>query len=400
MKNKKGFTLIELLAVIVILAIIALIATPIILNMIEDARKSAAVDSAYGYIESIEYNNSMNMLNKDKYPMIKSGTVTEINGDVNVKGTKPTSGNVTIENGRVTSATLIINGYEVKYNGEKATVEGKEDTEIEEEQPEEVTYKCKRATTLHTEKCKQDDNYWYCKVDGYELNSDITYGNLGKSGTLSSGDAYDCDVNGDGTYDSQTERFYYVADLDSLTAVLVYYNNTTKGIADNAATSLIAYNENGVGYNGPITGITNLPTTTQWKNVSLKNSKRQILSEVDGTSVGSGPNIYDLPTEYDYNGYAARFLTSQEIEKACNINLNGPVSTRIDNCKFLLENTKYSTEENGTNGYWLETPVSSQYERAWIILANTTIDSNRFADIKITAGVRPAIEVAKSEMEI
>lgn len=40
MKNK-GFTLIELLAVIVILAIIALIATPIVLGIIEDARKSA-----------------------------------------------------------------------------------------------------------------------------------------------------------------------------------------------------------------------------------------------------------------------------------------------------------------------------------------------------------------------
>ena len=39
--RKKGFTLIELLAVIIILAIIALIATPIILNVIEDARKSA-----------------------------------------------------------------------------------------------------------------------------------------------------------------------------------------------------------------------------------------------------------------------------------------------------------------------------------------------------------------------
>ena len=45
MKNK-GFTLIELLAVIVILAIIALIATPIILNIIEDARGSAKKESA------------------------------------------------------------------------------------------------------------------------------------------------------------------------------------------------------------------------------------------------------------------------------------------------------------------------------------------------------------------
>ena len=46
--NKKGFTLIELLAVIVILAVIALIATPVILQIITKARKSASVDSLYG----------------------------------------------------------------------------------------------------------------------------------------------------------------------------------------------------------------------------------------------------------------------------------------------------------------------------------------------------------------
>lgn len=46
-KNSKGFTLIELLAVIVILAIIALIATPIILNIIKKVRVGAAQSSAY-----------------------------------------------------------------------------------------------------------------------------------------------------------------------------------------------------------------------------------------------------------------------------------------------------------------------------------------------------------------
>lgn len=40
-KNTKGFTLIELLAVIVILAVIALIASPIILSVIDNARKSS-----------------------------------------------------------------------------------------------------------------------------------------------------------------------------------------------------------------------------------------------------------------------------------------------------------------------------------------------------------------------
>ena len=38
---KKGFTLIELLAVIVILAIIALIATPIVLNIVENAQRGS-----------------------------------------------------------------------------------------------------------------------------------------------------------------------------------------------------------------------------------------------------------------------------------------------------------------------------------------------------------------------
>ncbi len=52
--NKKGFTLIELLAVIVILAVIALIASPIILGIIEDARESARVRSVEQYADAIQ----------------------------------------------------------------------------------------------------------------------------------------------------------------------------------------------------------------------------------------------------------------------------------------------------------------------------------------------------------
>lgn len=52
---KKGFTLIELLAVIVILAIIALIATPIILGIINDARTEAKERSAELVVTGVEY---------------------------------------------------------------------------------------------------------------------------------------------------------------------------------------------------------------------------------------------------------------------------------------------------------------------------------------------------------
>ena len=52
--GRKGFTLIELLAVIVILAIIALIATPIVLGIIEDARNGSAERSAEYILKNVE----------------------------------------------------------------------------------------------------------------------------------------------------------------------------------------------------------------------------------------------------------------------------------------------------------------------------------------------------------
>ena len=52
-KMKKGFTLIELLAVIVILAIIALIATPIILGIINDAREESNERSVELYASAV-----------------------------------------------------------------------------------------------------------------------------------------------------------------------------------------------------------------------------------------------------------------------------------------------------------------------------------------------------------
>ena len=59
MNRNKGFTLIELLAVIVILAIIALIATPIVLGIINDAKESSNKQSASFIINAVEQSYSM-----------------------------------------------------------------------------------------------------------------------------------------------------------------------------------------------------------------------------------------------------------------------------------------------------------------------------------------------------
>ena len=111
MKRKnKGFTLVELLAVIVILALIALIATPIILNVINDAKKQAAKDSAYGYMDAVEkYIVSSELEDKS----IQDGrySVEELNKKISVKGSTPDNGNIEIKNSSVKSYDIGIDGY-------------------------------------------------------------------------------------------------------------------------------------------------------------------------------------------------------------------------------------------------------------------------------------------------
>lgn len=53
-KNNKGFTLVELLAIIVILAAIALITTPIVINLINDAHENTFKNSVNGIYRAIQ----------------------------------------------------------------------------------------------------------------------------------------------------------------------------------------------------------------------------------------------------------------------------------------------------------------------------------------------------------
>ena len=98
--NKKGFTLIELLAVIVILAIIALIATPIIMGIIDDAKKNSARNSAYGYLDSIDKTivsssfNAQTIQTLDgNYKIVSNGTAIQKGSEtaitISFKGTAP-----------------------------------------------------------------------------------------------------------------------------------------------------------------------------------------------------------------------------------------------------------------------------------------------------------------------
>ena len=271
---------------------------------------------------------------------------------------------------------------------------------VESANTKEKEYLCKRATTLHTETCSNTDSSAYCQADGYALNDTITYGNLGTKGTLSSGDAFDCDVNGDGVYDSATERFYYVSDMtngvtqDSNTAVLIYYNNVSGGVASNSTG--YAYDSSGKNNNGPAKAIKQLPTTSQWKNVSLTNTTRAITNESGGNTTKAG----NLPTTFSCAGYVARLLTAQEVSTGCGFTVGSSTKGELSSkCKYLMENTIYSSSSLQTYGGWLESPAASDSDIAWSVDAYGRAVYYHSIDNAASFGVRPAIEVAKSRID-
>lgn len=150
--------------------------------------------------------------------------------------------------------------------------------------------------------------------------------------------------------------FYYITDLDSNTAVLLYGSYTSSGY--------VKYGTNV--NNGPTIARSYLPTTSDWSNVSLSNPVRNISNIVN----------------FSYSGYAARLPSKSEIELCVNNSIVfSPVSSDTYYRAFLLEDIY---DQN--NAYYLynQTP-----ENHFIHYQNISTG---------TAAVKPVIEVPKSRI--
>lgn len=231
-----------------------------------------------------------------------------------------------------------------------------------------VTRKCQRAKTLHSITCTSSSTEGYCKA-GHRKDS-ITFGQIGTSGKLASGDAFDCDVNGDGTYDAATERFYYVSDLNSSTAILIYYTYTNR----------YPYNaQSSNSYSGPITAVGALPTTTKWSNISLVQKTSQIYNHSGGTTVVDSSNKTHTLPKYTYTT-AARLLTLTEYNK-------------ITNTDIFWENFG----NMDPNCVWLNTPLASGGGSQVMAVYNpayTSIATMPYS-VSTSCAVKPVIEVSK-----
>ena len=434
--NKKAFTLIELLAVIIILGVLLVIAIPSVTNYISDARKSSYISTAKNLVAGAKnYVNQgdSGMYDSDVTYYLDASCISVENnlkspyGDFNpayVVVTYEGSGYnyywtstdssghgvkniVKAENLKEKDIETGIKKEDIPNNvgvgdrsyymiidqeseckkSEKRSVIAKMD-----EAGEVVRPICIRATTLHTEVCNSNSNFCAKKIG---KGNTIIYGQLGDSKTLKTGDAFDCDLTGSGAY---TERFYYVSDyydtvnktFDSDYAVLVYYTYYNNG----ATTNGYSYHSNNRNYEGPKTGINSLPTSSQWKNVELKTTERQILA-ITGTNTTTVANGKNLPL-FSYEGKAARFLTVQEVMAGCGINnlAEGGTEGEIDNCTFLLEGSNFSGNGQPTYGPWLESVYPKNSTSAYRINSEDRTIKGSAANAS-NKGVKPTIDVPK-----
>ena len=132
MKNK-GFTLMELLAVIIILAVIALITVPIVINTINDSKESSKDMSKELYIRAadqaiVKYNmDNQGKLFNPSVCMVESDGNLLCDGKVQLKidanGKKPQQGAIIYENGNIVNNTISFEKPKSKFEETCALIE-------------------------------------------------------------------------------------------------------------------------------------------------------------------------------------------------------------------------------------------------------------------------------------
>ena len=118
---KKGFTLVELLAVIVILIVISVIVVNRVNNIMKKNNENAVIANSETVIKKINENASTSRLTQSFYDGVYSIQQLYDMG-LELKGTKPSDGQVVIASGKVYYACFVYEKYVFNLNGGNKTV--------------------------------------------------------------------------------------------------------------------------------------------------------------------------------------------------------------------------------------------------------------------------------------
>ena len=214
-----------------------------------------------------------------------------------------------------------------------------------------TTFVCKVATELHIEPCSNSGSGGCANNGGYSSGQNIVYGTLVDGNSPKGGDAYDCDIDHDGVYDSVTERFYYLRSTNTGNAVMFYYtglDNGTDHFYDEARALL--------------------PTTATWTNPHL--------------------------VQFEDNR-VARFVTIEDLSASCG-GVDATANNSLLPCKFLLENTSFGSTANSRRSTYIverEGDVFHRLHKNYRSVESLTNESDKHSVS------RPTIEVPLNEVE-
>ena len=378
---KKGFTLIELLAVIVILAIIALIATPIVLDIIEDSKNSSIKRSIELYADAVENSVAKAQLNGNVLP---SGKYTTTDGKT------LTQGNTTIK---------------VDYDGAKTVC----DVYISNE------------GTVSLKRCNVSDK-----------DVEYTYGNK----IYENGDVVYFDVTTGKTCDNYTEEnsntgYNGISGTGNQNGCLKFYAFNDFGsdklnlILDHNTTALMIWNSSESNINGP---------SEEFLNKLNEDTKNWIGTEIPTNySIDQSTQASGAKYQIDYSDYKARIITAQEIaiitnntswnETTANNYYYFDSNSEIvsDKCTFdsstgigdvggcnygwLYDRTRTNCKNYGClnnanasmGGYWTVSSVAFESKTAWTVAYDACINLSIVGN-DANRGLRPVIEILKSNI--
>ena len=457
--KKRGFTLIELLAVIVVLAIIALIATPIVMNTIKKSQKGAAERSADNYIDAVETTVATkrldNVILEGEYIIQPDGNLCPLSGCgendkdkviIEMEGNKPSGGTITINNGQVTNeSTMTIGEYDVSYD---ETTKKYTATKLE---TYSITYNLTNVSGDNSNgssiTTKDVKTLKFTSNKGYRLPESVTVTGATNVWDKTTGTLTLSKVTGDVTVTiigeemppyTNGEVVYFNVDTGekcsnytetqsntgTKSGCMKFYafnddgKDTLNLILDHNTTATVAWNSSGSNASGPSEVLTQLNDDTKsWVGTITPSNYT-----MDQTG-----QISNAKYTIDYSGYKARLITAQEIAKITgNTTWDEKISNsvfyfdtntttastmcksgNITGCKYgwLYDRTSTDCTTRGclnnsdqtTYGYWTASSRAGYSSNAWRVSLIAIVNTSS-VDSSLSDGVRPVITILKSKL--